>query len=222
VIVVVVPADVHAAAAPSGELCADVEDYVRARCAPDAQVTVIGPSWVATDVTIDLAPTSVEASDDAVAAAREAVTRLLDPLTGGAGAGWDLGRCPRESDFAASFAELPGIDHVSTIRVTCTPAFKDTAPATKLLIDELSLYPRLLAYARTIVKGGHGDSAWRREHVRDDLLRFAGPAHVQSNQRREVGFRVRADDTDHVDDRVFSRGRGRKAAWVQGSAHGPR
>jgi hypothetical protein len=150
VIVVIVPADVHAGAAPSGDLCAEVEDYLRARCAPDAQVTVIGPSWVATDVTIELAPTSVEASDDAVAAAREAVTRLLDPLTGGDGAGWDFGRCPRESDFVASLAGLPGIDHVSAISVTCTPAFKDTNPANELLIDELSLYPRLLAYARTI------------------------------------------------------------------------
>ncbi len=49
---------------------------------------------------------------------------------------------------------------------------------------------------------GHRDLAWRGEDIRDDLLRFAGPAHVRSNQRREVGLRVRADDTDHVDDRL--------------------
>ena len=50
----------------------------------------------------------------------------------------------------ASLAAIPDIDHVSSITVTCDPAFKDTDPATELLIDELSLYPRLLAYARTI------------------------------------------------------------------------
>ena len=49
---------------------------------------------------------------------------------------------------------------------------------------------------------GHGDSAWRREDVRDDFLRFAWPARVRSKQRRKVGFRIRADDTDHVDDRL--------------------
>jgi hypothetical protein len=86
-----------------------------------------------------------------VTAVRDAVIALLDPLTGGdRGAGWDFGRCPRASDFVARLAQIPEIDHVSSITVACDPAFKDTDPQTELSIDELSLYPRLLAYARTI------------------------------------------------------------------------
>jgi hypothetical protein len=151
VIVVIVPSQVQAGASPSSELCAEVEDYLRARCAPDARVMVIGPSWVATDLAIRVAATSLERTDDMIAAVREAVIQLLDPLTGGAGGtGWDFGRCPRASDFVARLAAIPDIDHVSSITVTCDPPFKDTDPATELLVDELSLYPRLLAYARTI------------------------------------------------------------------------
>jgi hypothetical protein len=45
----------------------------------------------------------------------------------------------------------------------------------------------------------HGDSAWRREDVRDDLLRFPRPPHVGGDQGGEFGLRVRADDADHVD-----------------------
>ena len=151
VIVVIVPSQVQPGASPSSDLCAVVEDYLRARCAPDARVMVIGPSWVATDLSIRVAATSLERTDAVIAAVREAVIRLLDPLTGGdGGAGWDFGRCPRASDFLARLAAIPDIDHVSSITVTCDPPFKDTDPATELLVDELSLYPRLLAYARTI------------------------------------------------------------------------
>jgi baseplate J-like protein len=151
VIVVIVPAQVQPGASPSSDLCAEVEDYLRARCAPDARVMVIGPSWVATDVAVEIAATGLEQTDAVIAAARAAVLELLDPLTGGdGGTGWDFGRCPRASDFVARIAAIPDIDHVSSITVTCDPAFKDTDPQAEILIDELSLYPRLLAYARTI------------------------------------------------------------------------
>src|SRR5262249_23941187 len=59
VIVVIVPSQVQAGALPSSDLCAEVEDYLRARCAPDARVMVIGPSWVATDLAIRVAANSL-------------------------------------------------------------------------------------------------------------------------------------------------------------------
>ena len=155
VIVVIVPSQVQVRASPSSDLCAEVEDYLRARCAPDARVTVIGPSWVATDVAIQMVATSLDRTDSVIAAVRSAVIGLLDPLTGGdRGTGWDFGRCPRASDFVARLADVPDIDHVSSITVTCDPAFKDLDPATELTIDELSLFPRLLAYARTVTVNG--------------------------------------------------------------------
>ena len=49
---------------------------------------------------------------------------------------------------------------------------------------------------------GNDDLARRREDVRDDLLRLAWSPQVRSDQRCEIGLDVRADDPDHVDDRL--------------------
>jgi hypothetical protein len=48
----------------------------------------------------------------------------------------------------------------------------------------------------------HDDLARCREDVRDDLLRLAWSPRVRGNQRGEIGLDVRADDPDHVYDRL--------------------
>jgi len=149
VIVVIVPAAVQPGMAPSVDLCAEVEDYLRARCAPGAQVTVTGPSWVAADIEIHVAAASIERSDGVLAAVRAAIAQLLDPLTGGDGRGWDFGRRPRASDIVASLAAIADIDHVSEISVTCGVPFDNDNPQQEGP-DTLSVFNRLLVYARSI------------------------------------------------------------------------
>ncbi len=148
VIVVIVPAAVEPGQAPSVDLCAEVEDYLRARCAPDARVSVTGPSWIAADIVIGVAAKTIERSDALRVAVRDAIGQLLDPLTGGAGGdGWELGRQPRASDVVAHIAALPDLDHVSAVTVTCEAPF-DVAPP--LENDPQHAHSRLLVYARTI------------------------------------------------------------------------
>jgi len=148
VLVVIVPVGVQPGAAPSVDLCAEVEDYLRARCAPDARVTVTGPSWIAADIEIHVAARSLDRNEALLAAVRGAIAQLLDPLTGGDGTGWQLGRRPRASDLVAHLAGLADLDHVSSVSVTCEAPFDTPEPL--LEIDPLHVHDRLLVYARSI------------------------------------------------------------------------
>lgn len=153
VIVVIVPTTLQPGGAPTTDVLAEVEDYLRARCAPGARVDVTGPSWVAADITVHLAARSLDESGPVLARAREAIARLLDPIAGGDGRGWPFGRRPRESDVLACLDGIPGLDHASYVDVRCEAPFDqdDLAPgAEEISVDELSLYNRLLVYARTI------------------------------------------------------------------------
>lgn len=153
VIVVIVPTTLQPGTAPPTDALAEVEDYLRARCAPGARVDVTSPTWVAADITVHLVARSLSESDPLLARAREAIARLLDPMTGGDGHGWPFGRRPRMSDVLACIDGLPGFDHASYIDVQCEPPFDrdDLDPnADDITADELSLQNRLLVYARTI------------------------------------------------------------------------
>lgn len=153
VIVVIVPVELRPGTAPTTDVLAEIEDYLRARCAPSARVDVIGPSWVAADITVHVVARSLSEADAVLARAREAIAGMLDPITGGDGGGWPFGRRPRESDVLACIEPILGFDHASYIDVRCEAPFDqdDLAPgADEISVDELSLYNRLLVYARTI------------------------------------------------------------------------
>src|SRR5262249_42940519 len=102
VMVVIVPVSAEPGRSPSIDLLAEVTAYRRARCTPDVKLQVIGPSWVATDIEVHVASTTIDNSDATLIAVRDAIVRLLDPVTGGSdGRGWDFGRKPRTSDLLA-------------------------------------------------------------------------------------------------------------------------
>lgn len=153
VIVVVVPTALEPGEMPTADALAEIEDYLCARSAPGARIDVTGPSWVAVDITVRVVAESLSATDALLAQVRDAIARLLDPITGGAGAGWPFGRRPRASDLLACIAPIPGFDHATSIEVRCEAPFDqdDLSPeADGISVDELSLYGRLLTYARTI------------------------------------------------------------------------
>jgi hypothetical protein len=153
VIVVIVPRTLRPGAAPATDALAEVEDYLRARCAPGARIDVTGPTWIAADITVHLVARSLSESDALLALAREAIARLFDPMAGGDGGGWPFGRRPRRSDVLACIDVLPGFDHASYIEVRCEAPFDrdDLDPeADDSSTDEVSLQGRLLVYARTV------------------------------------------------------------------------
>jgi hypothetical protein len=150
VIVVIVPAIALPGEAPTVDLLAGVEDYLRARCAPGAHVKVMGPSWVACDIVVHVQATSLEGSDATLMRVDAAVARFLDPLVGGDGHGWDFGRRPRTSDLVARITAVSGVDHISDLEIRCAAPFDVDDLGLESSIDELSLLNRLLVYARSI------------------------------------------------------------------------
>ncbi|HEY0989756.1 MAG TPA: putative baseplate assembly protein [Kofleriaceae bacterium] len=151
VIVVIVPAAPEPGKAPSNDLLAEVEDFLRARCAPGVTVQVSGPSWVGADITVHVVGQSLGDSDAVVARTRAALLRLLDPLTGGDGDGWGFGRRPRLSDLVACINAVPGVEHLSYVDVRCDPPFDKPDASEAISIDALSLRDRLLVYPRTVI-----------------------------------------------------------------------
>jgi hypothetical protein len=122
VLLIVVPSSTDPQPVPSTELLEDVHDYIAARCSPSVELQVTGPNWAAVTVTADLAVTSLDATETLVANALAAVERFLHPLTGNTdGNGWSFGQQPHVSDFYVLFSKIAGIDHVSSLTVTCSP-----------------------------------------------------------------------------------------------------
>jgi hypothetical protein len=152
VVVVVVPAAPRPGRAPTVDVLASVEDYLRARAAPGATVKVTGPDWVAVDVTAHVIPRSQEIAEQVRQQVRAEIVRLFDPLVGGDGRGWDFGRRPRASDLAARITAVAGVDHIAALTVKCDPPFDldDTTQDVNISIDAQSLFARILVYPRAI------------------------------------------------------------------------
>lgn len=149
VIVVVVPTEPRPGYSPSVDLLGSVESYLVARCAPAVTLQVIGPCWVGVDIVIHVVARSIAESDSVLVTVREAIVRLFDPLVGGDGGGWEFGRKPRSSDIVAVVETIPAVDHLSYLSIVCDPPL-NTGEGDEITLDELSLQPRLLAYARNI------------------------------------------------------------------------
>lgn len=151
-LVVIVPAAAQPGCSPSVDLLAQVAAYLQARCTPGVALQVIGPTWIATDIEVHVASTTIENSDATLAAVRDAIVRFLDPVTGGDdGRGWPFGRRPRVSDLAACTAAVPGVDHLSQIVIHSPPFEDDTLAGQNLSTDPLSMAPRLLFHARDVI-----------------------------------------------------------------------
>jgi uncharacterized phage protein gp47/JayE len=151
VIVVIVPAAAQPGCSPALDLLAEVAAYLEARATPDAKLQVIGPTWIATDIDVHVASTTIENSDATLVAVRTAILRFLDPVTGAEdGHGWPFGRRPRTSDLFACISAVPGVDHVSQLAIRCPPFDTDDFGGQIPGIDPLSLYPRLLFHARDV------------------------------------------------------------------------
>jgi uncharacterized phage protein gp47/JayE len=120
VTVMIIPQSTDPQPIPSAGLRQDVLDYLVA-CAPAdiaaAQaVSVVGPTYLAVDVTATLAPVDPDEAGTVEQDALQALAGFLNPLTGGPGGlGWDVGRALYTSDVAAVLGEVAGVDYVQEL-----------------------------------------------------------------------------------------------------------
>jgi predicted phage baseplate assembly protein len=125
--VIIVPNEPESARpTPSLVLLSQVQEYLRQRCPPTADLWVAGPEWIAVTVQATVVVTSVAEADPAGDRARAALERYLHPLTGGPeGQGWAFGRRPRGSDLSALLGAIAGVDHVGALSVSYQPETSD-------------------------------------------------------------------------------------------------
>jgi Baseplate J-like protein len=137
VTVIIVPGSSDARPAPSPQLRARVEKYLRERSANVAsfpkQVKVIGPAYTEVGIAAEVFPVTIDLSPQAEADAVARLEQFLHPLTGGyEGSGWEFGRLPCLSDFYALLEAVEGVDHVENLTMTLrriTPGGKYLGPA---------------------------------------------------------------------------------------------
>ena len=116
---IIVPRSAEAKASPSLELIERVQEFIGKRQNPLAELVVTGPEYVGIDVTVDVAPVSIDGAGEIKLAVARTISGYLHPLTGGMdGNGWDFGRYPHESNLYALIEALPGVDHVKGLRLT--------------------------------------------------------------------------------------------------------
>jgi hypothetical protein len=169
--VIIVPDEPESARpTPSLVLLSQVQEYLRQRCPPTADLWVAGPEWIAVTVQATVVVTSVEEADPAADQARAALVRYLHPLTGGPdGQGWAFGRRPHGSDLTALLAAVAGVDHVRSLTVSYEP---ETSDAERKLALQ-----RILARPLT----EPGDAPERERDLTDWLDRalvYSGPHQV--------------------------------------------
>ena len=102
---------------PNSDLLDTVRDYLDARKAATAELTVTGPDYVRIDVEAEIGLDSLD-SGDVELAATIALRDYLHPLTGGPhGTGWQFGRRVRASELYKVLEPLPGVRYVSRVEV---------------------------------------------------------------------------------------------------------
>ncbi len=135
VLLVIVPHGTAPKPTPSLELLRQVEDHVRARCAPVTQLQVGGPTWVEAHVQTHLLPRQLAEGEAMRARAREALARYLHPLIGGPdGDGWDFGQWPNASELVALLSRVEGVDHVVSVSIQRPVGAPSPGPATLLFV----------------------------------------------------------------------------------------
>ncbi|MEN3334211.1 MAG: hypothetical protein V7641_3576 [Blastocatellia bacterium] len=119
VTLIVVPRSADSRPVPTLEMKRRVQEFIDERKSPLVQLTVVEPEYVEVDVTVEIAPASLETANQLKLAVLERITSFLHPLTGGfEGEGWDFGRQPHDSDLYYLIEQIAGVDHVISLLMT--------------------------------------------------------------------------------------------------------
>jgi len=116
--VVIVPRSSDPAPIPGDELLDCVRLALSTSCSPLLQLVLAGPEYVAVDVETEITVADPDAATEIELAATLALQAYLHPVTGGRdSAGWDFGREPQKSDLWELLEDIPGVDHVRSLKL---------------------------------------------------------------------------------------------------------
>ncbi len=114
--VIIVPRSKQPKPVPSVAMIDQVLDYLTARKAPSARLSVVAPEYVRVAVDVEAAVTSLDGANEIELAIATTLAQFLHPLTGGLdGKGWDFGRRPHKSDLYALIEGVAGVDHIRAL-----------------------------------------------------------------------------------------------------------
>lgn len=134
--VIVVPHSAQAKPLPSQFLLRQVADELKGQASATAAISVVGPIYLKVDFSVALKLVSLSLQDQVVRSFRQSLATWLHPLTGRYGEGWAFGREPHESDIYRLARDIPGIDHVRSLKITATADVPDAGWAKNLPPDQ--------------------------------------------------------------------------------------
>lgn len=133
--VIIVPRSDEAKPLPSLPLQERIVTHLKGCCLPVLDLKVVGPDYRKIDVEAEVVLTEIDRASEVHARIIAALHRFLHPLTGGFDrAGWDFGRSPQKSDLLRLMGEIPGIDHVRSVKMTETPDRKGATSTARSLV----------------------------------------------------------------------------------------
>ncbi|SPE38476.1 conserved hypothetical protein [Candidatus Sulfopaludibacter sp. SbA3] len=114
--VIIVPYSRQHRPLPSYELIQRVWSYLASRQSAAVDLVVVGPEYLAIEITAEVALESAEKLSSIDEAIQSTLEDFLDPVNGGPdGLGWSFGRLPHRSDMFSRIHSVDGVDHVATL-----------------------------------------------------------------------------------------------------------
>jgi hypothetical protein len=132
---IIVPQTREIKPSPSAGLLRQVRAYLDRRRDLTTELVVVGPDYVRISVEAELVVSAVEEAVRIAAEADDRLQKFLHPLSGGSGQrGWRFAQVPHESDCYGVCASVPGVDHVSSLRITKSEERRGAIAAGNFLI----------------------------------------------------------------------------------------
>lgn len=96
-----------------------VRNYLENRRLVTTDIHVIGPHYIAVNVSCRVFLKKRVAEGESLKKIKEALSKFFDPVFGGPekGQGWPFGRSVFPSEVSQQISRLPGVDYVTTVRV---------------------------------------------------------------------------------------------------------
>jgi hypothetical protein len=132
--VVILPLSTDERPMPGPELTDRIRNFITERCPPNIDLVIVPPEYVRIDIEAEVVVATPEAASDVAEAATVMLSSFLHPCTGYKGTGWDFGRLPRNSDIYQQLETIPGVEHVSMLRIIPRPSRADAEKTNRFML----------------------------------------------------------------------------------------